>query len=125
MALLRPDVQKILEEAGIAAERPSPLSDDVNSKLINHGFSFDDDLSRLSDIADNSKSEALRLKATELSIKMKGLLKDQVAPPPSCTIIINDSSAVQKLVNGVNPILVPRQMFSKGGPPEDKDETVQ
>lgn len=117
MPLMRPEVQAILRKVGLdktngaAAEEGS-----LAEKLSAAGLDLETVLSNLAEVANTSGNEALRLSATRDALKMHGALKESAnnqSTMPSFTIIINDKSGSDSvLVDGVNPILLPRQLLS-------------
>lgn len=103
MPLLKPDIQKALREANLLPEQRQGTIED---SLDNAGLSLDSTLGTLSDLATNGSSEHIRLRATEMTFKMRGFMKEQSSPAPSITIVIQDGSPAGKM----NPILVPREV---------------
>lgn len=92
---------KVLESVGLQ----SPPDASIKEQLGAAGLSLESTLATVSHLMDHADSDAIRLKAAEDSLRIHGLMKDQAAPPPSVTIIIQDPSAP----SGINPILIPRQ----------------
>jgi hypothetical protein len=111
MPLIKPEVQKILRAAGLEkAARPEDES--LIDKLSNAGLSGDALAEELTSLALHSNNDALRLRALETVLKVKGALKEQPAQLPSFTIVIQNSSKDLSETEGVNPILFPRQSLS-------------
>lgn len=104
MPILKPEIQKALRVAGLAKETvDSSLSD----KLELRGLSLDSTLEVLFDLVHNSSNEVIKRQAVDTVLKLHGVLKEQAAPPPSITIVINDSKS-EVTPEGLNPILIPR-----------------
>lgn len=105
MALLKPDIAKALRAANLTNETgDESISELMDKKGLTPSAILDD----LNDFITTSTNEPLRLKAIELALKMKGMIKPDTAPPlPSITIIIKDDKAP-----AVDPILIPRQYQS-------------
>ncbi len=115
MPLMRPEVQAILRKVGLDKPGAAAGSDSsLTEKLAAAGLDLETVLSNLADVANGSGNEALRLSATRDALKMHGALKEQPTggQMPSFTIVINDKSADSVLVQGENPILLPRQLLS-------------
>lgn len=106
MPILRPDIQKVLREVGLGE---SDKDDSVSQRLDHKGLTLDDSLEILSDIAHAGDSSVIKLRAVETSLKLRGVLKEQAAPPPSITIVINDTMGKAP---DINPILLPRQLHA-------------
>lgn len=106
MPLTKPDIQEALRSVGLVTEKEASISD----KLDIAGLSVQTSLEILSDIAHGADKSTEKLRAVETAMKLRGLLKDQQAPPPSITIVINDPQGEH---TGVNPILLPRQLNKK------------
>lgn len=111
MPILKPQIATLLREAGLGPRHDS----DIGHALDDAGLSIVDTLDVLSSIVQNGGSEITKLRAVDLALKVRGLLKDQAAPMPSITVIINDSSAPRGTLGtrgtrGVNPILIPREI---------------
>lgn len=104
MPLLRPDIQKVLRETGLATAEGGSISE----KLDAHALSVDEILDGLSDVVHGADTSAVKLRALETASKLHGILKEQAAPPPSITIVINDPASAGQ----VNPILIPRQLHT-------------
>lgn len=130
MPLIKPEVQNLLREAGLAPGRSSSSSagdNTLNEKMDQVGLTDEMLLEGLYDIAKLSGNEAIRLRALETALKARGSLKESAQSPPSFTIVIQPSSFQQSPQNsqnvpeGVNPILLPRQLLNK----IKTDDTVQ
>lgn len=102
MPIVRPEIQKVLREIGLEkAETPGSASE----RLSAAGLSLDRVAENLQDLA-SSGNEAVRLKATEMALKVHGALKEQpTSSIPTFNIIITGSSQE----SSVNPIVFPRQ----------------
>jgi|SRR5712671_2747003 len=105
MPLIKPNIQAALREAGLASSH----EDTITERLDRSGLSLDAALEELSEIARSSENESTRLRAIETSLKLRGILKEQQAPPPSISIVIQGGNEVA----GENPILLPRQLTNK------------
>jgi hypothetical protein len=103
--LIRPEIQKILRESGL---EPKAREGTVDEQLNLSGLSNEALADELTHLALNSSNEALRLRALETALKVRGALKEQPAVIPSFTIIIQNSSPDLTKSGGVNPILFPR-----------------
>lgn len=119
MPLMKPEVQKVLREAGLMKdqrESEAPLTERLNAA----GLGLDEVLENLSTIINGTGNEAIKLRALETTLKAHGALKETAPSVPSFTIIIQPSlesssaSASVKSSNlpeGLNPILLPRQLL--------------
>ena len=110
MPLLDPRIQNALNEAGLGnTDKAESLTDRMDRK----GLGMERLLENLAAIAETSQSDHLRMRAIENALKMHGALKDQAAPIPQISIVIKDPSMVAATAesNGINPILLPRQMI--------------
>lgn len=105
--MIRPEVQRVLEETGVI---PSQASKDLPSQLNNAGLGIEGLLENLSTLMVSSQSDHLKLRAIETALKMQGVLKDQAAPPPSVSIVIQDAAGQTQ---GVNPIFLPRELLKQ------------
>lgn len=105
MPLIKPEVQKILRESGL---EPKERTGTVDEQLNVAGLSNEALADELTHLALNSSNEALRLRALETALKVRGALKEQAPVIPSFTIIIQNSSPDLSKTGGVNPILFPR-----------------
>lgn len=102
---MKPELAKLIREADAPSETSA-----VSNKLEEAGLSLDTSLDILSYLASNSTSEALKLKAVELSLKLQGLLKnEQSYQPPTININISDPAKEFQ----TNPILIPREIQEK------------
>lgn len=116
MPLMRPEVQAILRKVGLDKTSQQDDPGSLAEKLSAAGLDLETVLSNLAEVANTSGNEALRLSATRDALKMHGALKESAnnqSTMPSFTIIINDKLGSDSvLVDGVNPILLPRQLLS-------------
>ena len=121
MPLMRPEVQAVLRKCGLD-KGPAAVGEDstLSEQLSAAGLDLSTVLENLASVANNSGNEALRLSATRDALKMHGALREQPAAAsqmPSFTIIINDKGgAAAELVQGENPIFLPRQLLSQLDP---------
>jgi hypothetical protein len=111
MPLIKPEIQKILRESGL--DKSSDRECTVDEQLNLSGLSNEAVADELSHLALNSQNEALRLRALETVLKVRGALKEQPQAVPSFTIIIQNSSPDLTKTGGVNPILFPRVVKSE------------
>lgn len=112
MPIIKPEIQKVLRTAGLLNEQSSEdLS--VEESLTQAGLDTASIASELSDLALRSNNEALRLRAIETALKIKGALKEQTPVIPSFTIIIQGSTTDLSKTNGINPVLFPRQSLKE------------
>lgn len=115
MPLIKPEVQKVLKEAGLLS---SKTSTSVIEQLNDAGLTDESIAEGLSELA-NSRNETLRLRALETALKVKGALKDTPPVVPSFTVVIQNSSHDLSKTEGVNPILFPRQSFKSSEKEKD------
>lgn len=111
MPLIKPEIQNVLRAAGLTKEKPLASESSIIEKLDDAGLSLPEILEQLAFIAKESGNEALRARCLETALKAHGALKDTTPAPPSFTIVIQDSSS--SALNGVNPILLPRQLLKE------------
>ncbi len=111
MPLIKPEIQKVLRQAGLEKERPELSADrsTLDSHLEQAGLDTQALAEELTGLALRSNNEALRLRALETVLKVKGALKEQPTAIPSFTIVIQNSGEDLNSTGGVNPILFPRQ----------------
>jgi len=88
-------------------------------------LSLDETLEHLAYVAKESGNESLRVRVLETVAKMHGALKESAPAAPSFTIVIQESPATvspqasqtsefpKNLPQGVNPILLPRQLLKE------------
>jgi hypothetical protein len=103
MPILKPQIQAALRASGLL-DGQEELG--ASESLKRAGLGLDPTLEVVESLMQRGGSEVVRLRAAELSLKANGLLKDQAAPLPSITIIINDPLSK----GGINPILIPREL---------------
>jgi hypothetical protein len=100
----------VLRAAGL---EKSESEGTISEKLSRAGLSDDELAEELVLLAKNSGNEALRLRAIETALKIKGALKDQPSSVvPSFTIVIQPFSA-NSAPEGPNPILFPRVLVQQ------------
>lgn len=104
MPLLDPtQIHQVLKESGIKKEIKASNSE-LKTLLEQNNLSPSDLLDQLSSIARCGETEATKLKAVEMGLKLNGMLQTGGEQSiPSVTIIINDAEH-----SVINPILVPR-----------------
>ncbi len=107
MPIIQHGIQQALRDAGLIKD-PSDAPSSVNDLLDQEDLSLQQTIQHLSDVVSGSDTSAVKLRAIETALKLRGVLKEQAAPPPSFNIIINDTSGKDPSVNGLNPILIPR-----------------
>ena len=105
MPLIKPEVQKILRESGL---EKTPNQSTVDEQLAVSGLSNEAIADELTHLALQSGNEALRLRALETALKVRGALKETPPVIPSFTVIIQNSNPDLTKTGGVNPILFPR-----------------
>lgn len=110
MPLISHNVQAALREAGIVKD-PDAQDDTVQSHLDNEGLSLKETIGLLGDVALGADTSAVKLRAIETALKLRGVLKEQAAPPPSFNIVFTSPSDLPVGNNSpkINPILVPRK----------------
>lgn len=101
MAILKPQIQAALRESGILS---SPDAG-IDALLEEADLGTPRILAALEELVSEGSSDAIKLRAAECVLKLKGLMKDQQTPLPSITFVIQDKQAPS-----VNPILFPREM---------------
>jgi hypothetical protein len=100
--ILKPDIQKALQAAGIAKND----EENLNNLLRSSNLDKEQLLDGLSEIVQSAESEAIKLRAIELSFKLHGVLREQAPTPANITIVINDPDNKST----VNPVVLPRQL---------------
>jgi hypothetical protein len=114
---MRPEIQQILRTAGLVKESESKPNQSLSDRLNAAGLSLDELLEELSLVAKTSGNDGLKLRALETALKAHGALKENSPQVPSFTIIIQDGNSPQSNIpQGVNPILLPRQLLKKLNP---------
>lgn len=104
MPLLRTGIAEALREAGISSG--SSDSENIKESLDRNGLSLDETLQLLGNEMVSGETSASRIRAAEVSVKLRGLMKETNVQLPSINIIISDPSAP----TGINPILLPREI---------------
>ncbi len=102
MAILKPQIQEALRTAGLTR---GATEDSTKEALENAGLGLSETLQTIEHLMSNGTPH-IQLRAAETVMKAHGLMKDQQAPMPSITIVINDPESSFK----VNPILLPREL---------------
>jgi hypothetical protein len=109
MPIIKPEVQKVLRTAGLLPEERAENAT-IHESLDNVGLTTESIADELAGLALRSNNEALRLRALETVLKVKGALKDTPAVIPSFTVVIQSSDDQNlKLTQGTAPHLFPRQ----------------
>lgn len=109
MPILKPEIAAALRQAGLGGKTETS---EIGEALDTAGLTLESSLQTLKFLEENSGSENTKLRAVEMSVKLRGLLKDQVAPPPSITIQILDPNFESRRTSGVNPVLLPRELLA-------------
>ena len=107
MPVINPEIQRVLQAAGVGRPQLDPTSPNgtIKDQLDQNGLDITTMLGELSNIIMQSGSEVVKISAIEKVLKMHGALKENQAPPPvPINIIINDPGKPE----GLNPILMPR-----------------
>lgn len=107
---MKPEIQKVLRAAGLAPSQDNK-GDTVSEKLANNGMSLDESVEELVKIIMSGGNENIRFNALRDALKMHGALKESAPQAPSFTIVIQEGSNDNRSVQGVNPILLPRQLL--------------
>lgn len=105
MPIIEHGVQAALRQAGIIKDE-SELPTDLTSRLERKNLDLDSTLLHLHDIVNGADTSAVKLRAVDTILKLHGVLKDQAAPPPSVTFVIQGGEVNNQ---GLNPILIPRK----------------
>ncbi len=107
MSLLNPSqIHKVLSSAGVTK---APAREDVSelSQLLNNsGLSPEEVLDNVGSIMRGGETEAVRLRAAELGLKLNGFINnnDKAISAPIVNITIHDL----EINSQINPILIPR-----------------
>lgn len=108
MPLIRPEVQKILREAGLVKDPAAALS--LEDQLSEAGLSSETLAENLVGLALRSGNDGIRLRALETALKVKGALKETATALPNFTVVIQNYSHQElSKTSGANPIIFPRQ----------------
>jgi hypothetical protein len=109
MPLIQHNVQEALRQAGIVKD-PDAEDDSVSAHLDKEGLSLKETIGLLGDVALGADTSAVKLRAIETALKLRGVLKEQVAPPPSFNIVFSSPDDRPDSIGDIkiNPILVPR-----------------
>ena len=119
MPLIKPEIQKVLRASGLLEEKEDSLT--IDESLTRAGLDASSIAEELTILALHSSNDALRLRALETALKVKGALKEQsTVALPSFNIIIQNSST--QADGGVNPILLPRLGSRRKEPLESESE---
>jgi hypothetical protein len=115
LPILKPEVREALRKAGLAAG--SADSSEIEKALDDSGLSLSSSLETLAFLQENAQSDNTKLQAVALALKARGFLKDQPATAPSISIVIQDPNFASDSTQGVNRVLLPRELLGK---PESK-----
>lgn len=118
MPLIKPEVQKVLKEAGLL-KKDGVIDRTINETLVDSGLSDENIAEELTNLALHSNNESLRLRALETALRVKGALKDTPPVIPQFTVVIQNSSKDLKDTLGLSPTLFPRQSLKS----DDSKET--
>jgi hypothetical protein len=115
MPLIKPEIQEVLRQSGLAKEKTSSETP-LNQVLDAAGLDINTIAEELFHLAKNSGNESLRLRALETALKARGALKESAPAAPSFTLVINSSSPSNPNLQpgvpaDVNQILIPRQLL--------------
>jgi hypothetical protein len=116
--ILKPDIQRVLQQAGLEKSEEVDMTSLLESNNLDKGTLLD----RLRDLIECGENESTRIRALELSLKLHGLLKDVIPTPASVTILIKDpSDKSSSAISGVNPVVLPRQLKTESESNPDLD----
>ena len=104
MPLLKANIQDALRAAGLA--KPEGSKGSVEEQLDEAGLSLTETLEQIENVLTRGTSDAVRLRAAETLLKVRGLMKEQSAPPPPITIVIQGTGTTPE----INPIFLPREL---------------
>lgn len=123
---MRPEIQAVLRQAGLKKDNGSEENESstLSEKLSQAGMSLNESLEQLVHVVQNSANESLRLSALDRVLKIHGALKETAPQAPSFTIVIQESGGVDNKIQGVNPILLPRQLLKSLGEGGREDKKV-
>lgn len=111
MPLIRKDVQAVLRTLDSGKTNSRASEDSVIADVMERaGLTLEECVGHLSDIINGADSSSVKKAALDTALKLHGVLKDTVPPPPSVTILIQDPGS--ETVGQTNPILIPRQISS-------------
>ena len=116
MPLIRPEIQAVLRKAGLSKELSGTAEPGgIVERLEAAGLSLDEVLEELATLVKNSGNEAIRLNAAKIALQAHGTLKESSSVVnPSFTVIIENAPAGNaKFTQGVNPIVLPRQLLTQ------------
>ena len=109
MPIIQHNVQAALREAGLVKD-PNAKEESIEDILDSEGLTLRETISCLSDVVKCADTSASRKSAIDTALKLRGVLKEQAAPPPTFNIVFQ-SPADRPVSDGeikINPILVPR-----------------
>jgi len=105
VSLLKPQIASALREAGLLKDGEQ---ENLEESLDRAGLSVSETLNQLNFEMTQGDSSASRVRAAELSLKIRGLMKEAAAPLPAITIVIQDSEPSK--IRNFNSILIPREI---------------
>ena len=112
MPIIQHNVQAALREAGLVKD-PNAKEESIEDILDSEGLTLRETISCLSDVVKCADTSASRKSAIDTALKLRGVLKEQVAPPPSFNIVFTSPNDLPMGSSGevprLNPILVPRR----------------
>ena len=110
MPIIQHNIQAALRKAGIVKD-PNEEQKPIDQILDEEGLSLRETISCLADVVKCADTSASRKSAIDTALKLRGVLKEQTAAPPSFNIVFQSSNDRPDGSNGeikINPILVPR-----------------
>ena len=110
MPLIKPEIAKVLREAGVTKSAP-PREIGFEKSLTEAGLSQEALAEELTSIALRNQNDVLRLRALEIALKIKGALKETPTQLPNFSITIQNSNTSLAETQGQNPCLFPRQSY--------------
>ena len=107
MPLLKPiTLEETQEILSLAKKNQKPK--ELKQQLEDAGLSIAEIIQSVSDIMTSGENAGVRLKAATIAAELHGLLDQETTrPTPQINIVIKDTRL--DTINGVNPILIPRE----------------
>ena len=97
------ELHDILVDSGLAPKKEETLKDTARAKFDHYGASIDSIAATVSSVMSNGETDAGRLKAAELALKVQGILDEKVdKTPPIVTINILGRES-KSLINLIMP----------------------
>lgn len=112
MPLIQHNIQAALREAGIVKD-PSTENESIESILDSEGLTLRETIRSLADVVTGADTSASKKSAIDTALKLRGVLKEQAAPPPSFNIVFQSPNDRPDGIGEIkiNPILVPRPIL--------------